>query len=150
MFAFIPYSAPSEVLQPGKEPFDCPAFFVRSELSSILCFLLFAVAFVRRNQFNAFFFKLFVKRVAVIGPVTDQLSKRGLAETLFDGLFYQPRFKRCGGKNLDGKWPALLRSDGHDLGTLAPLGFAYARAPFFAEAKLPSINAVCFRLVCLL
>jgi hypothetical protein len=54
-------------------------------------------------------------------------------------LFHQRALKGCGRKYLKGKWPALLFSDGHDLGTLAPLGLPYTIAPFFAVAKEPSM-----------
>ena len=46
---------PSEVVHPGKEPFHFPSSSIASELPSILG-LLFAVAAVGRDHFDAVFF----------------------------------------------------------------------------------------------
>src|SRR5208283_151560 len=50
-------------------------------------------------------------------------------------------FRRGGRSQVVSQRNTLAIDHHHPLCTLAPLGFADASAPFFAEAKLPSINA---------
>src|SRR5215210_617535 len=99
---------------------------------------------MRRNQFNASSFKFFIQRIAVISTVAYQPCDFCFCKALLYGWLHQCTFKRRGAKDLHSQRPALFRYDGHQLRTLAPLGFAYTVAPFLAEAKLASTTSTSF------
>jgi len=64
-------------LKPGNGSFDRPAAFVSAQRSVILGLVFrFAVAPMRRNQFNAFFCQLIRQLVTVVGFVADR-GRRG-------------------------------------------------------------------------
>lgn len=85
-----------------------------------------------RNEFNTLSLHPPVQWIAVISLITNQLTNFCFAESVPEGLFHQIAFKGCGRKHLYRMWPAVFCGNGHDLGAFAPLGFAYARTPFFA------------------
>ena len=65
---------PSEVVHPGEEPFDLPAFFVAAELPPILRFT--SVAAVRGDHLDAIFvFELLIELVRVVSLVADQSGR---------------------------------------------------------------------------
>jgi len=88
VFVFMSGHAASIIEQPSKEAFHFPPSFIAPEFPSILCFLLPAVAFVRSNQFNAFFFALLIQRIRVIRFVPDELFRQLLDKTFLKGLLY--------------------------------------------------------------
>jgi hypothetical protein len=53
---FVTHNYSPEITQPRKQTFNLPASFATPEFSAVLRFCLFAVRFVRRNQFNIEFF----------------------------------------------------------------------------------------------
>jgi tetratricopeptide (TPR) repeat protein len=70
---FIPYNQPTEILKPGKKPFNLPSSFVGSQLSAVLSFWLFSTSPVRRNYFNtALSHQCLVQRIRVIGFIANE------------------------------------------------------------------------------
>ena len=68
---------------------------------------------------------------------------------LFECLVDKGDFCRRGRVDMASKWNTLTVDHHHPLRSFAPLGLSDSRAPFFAGAKLPSINAssqsrICF------
>jgi hypothetical protein len=69
--AFITNHQATKVAKMGKKPFNLPAAFVASQLSTVLSSSFLAVSPVGRNHLNACFSEFSVERVAVIGFVAD-------------------------------------------------------------------------------
>ena len=140
----------AEVSQPSIGSFDLPAFAVASEWASILSWLAHSVCLVGYDQFDATLAQAHAKRVAVIGLVGNQplrflpwaaavAAVRGADRG--EGDFGEFDFRRRGRSQVLSHRKTLAIDHHHPLCTLAAPGFSDPGAPFFAEAKLPSMNA---------
>src|SRR4051794_13556342 len=69
----VPNNQPAEVLQPGEEALHFPAAFVPAQRSAILSLVLGTVAPVRSNHLNALLRERLVKRITVVGFVSDEV-----------------------------------------------------------------------------
>ena len=138
MIEFVPSDKSSEVLEPADGSLDLPASLIPAQRSTILGRRFLAIAFVGSDQLGTTFFQPRSQRVAVSSLVVDQLarstpdhafSKQRLDESYFvwAGTFDQVATRR-----------ATTVREQQDLGPFAAFGLTYAKAPFFAEANVPS------------
>ena len=139
---FISYNQSPEVLQPGKKPFNLPSATVWPQLSAVLGFWLFPINFMWRNQlYTTFFHQSFIKWIAVISLITNDFFRCIGSKTAIDRFFDKFHFMRRGAFHTSGDRKTRSVCDCHDLGALATLCLADSKTPFFAGAKLPSMNA---------
>lgn len=138
MIEFVSCHKPSEILQPADGSFDFPSFAVTFELSAVLGCWFHAISFVGRNQVDAAFEKTQPQRVTVSCKIVDQLLRSPTKNPILNQRFNQIDFMRAGTFNHVSVRQAIAVNQQHDLGSLAPLGLAYAKAPFFAGANVPS------------
>jgi hypothetical protein len=137
------------ISEPGKGSFNFPTSFISSQLSTITILLLFVITPIRANQLNATCLEFPSQRVAVIALVSDQTPGLFLRSALgfsgyidiFQRFFEQRRFVRARRVQVVSQRNTFAVDHHHPLRALAPAGLADAFAPFFAGAKLPSINA---------
>lgn len=139
---FIPYNNSSEILKPCKEPLNPPAASIRSQLSAVLCFWLFSTHSMRRNHlYTTFLHQFLIKWIAVIRLITNELVRRKGSKTAVDRFLNKFHLVRGGAFHTYGDRKTRSVCDCHDLGAFAALCLADSKTPFFAGAKLPSMNA---------
>jgi len=139
---FISNNQTPEVLKPGKEPFDFPATLIASEFAAILSAWSLPALAMWRNHFNATFFaKLLIKFVAIVSFITYNFIWSVLGKTFIYRCLNQLHFVRRSAFHVSGDRKTRSVCDGHDLGAFAALCLADSKTPFFAGAKLPSMNA---------
>ena len=82
----------------------------------------------------------FIQRITVIRHITSYFFRHILKETGIKGIINKPYFMRAGTccANGDRKTESVCKA--HNLGSFALFGFAHTITPFFAGAKVPSIN----------
>jgi len=140
----------AEVSQPCIGSLDLPTFAIAAQGTSVLCCLANPASSVRHDQLDASLLQSCSQRVAVVGPVANQplrfLPRTAAPTSVRDadrckGGFREFDFRRGGRSQVVSQRNTLAIDHHHPLCTLAALGFADSSAPFFAEAKLPSINA---------
>jgi len=140
----------AEVSQPSIGSLYLPAFAIASEWPSILGGLAHPVCLVRRDQFDTPSLEALAQRVAVVGLVGNQplrllpwATTTAAARDADRGKrdFRKFSFRRRGRSQVLSQRNTVAIDHHHPLCTLAPLGFSDSSAPFFAEAKLPSMKA---------
>jgi hypothetical protein len=132
---------PSKIMQPGKEPFDLPTPTVASQLAPVLGPGPAAIDFMRCDQLDAvLLFQLLVERIAVVSPIPDHALGRGRREALLDGGFDELGLMRRSASNPHGDRKTMALRNCHDLGPFAAACWTNRTAPFFAPAKVASIN----------
>lgn len=132
---------PAAVAQSGDEAFDLPPAFVSAQHSLVLGCRPPAALAVGRDQLHCVLrCQPFVQGVAVLGPVSNEALGSLGDEALVEALLHQFRLVGRGAGHRGAQGQAIGITEDHDLGALALLGFADARAPFFAAAKVPSMN----------
>jgi hypothetical protein len=130
----------AEVVHPGEEPLDLPAFLVAAQLASVL--RLAPVPTVRRDQFNAVLFgKGLVQLVRIVRLVADQPGRELVEEASGKNLFDQLALRRRSALHRYGEWKTVISGESDDLRALATARGADGKAPFFALAKVASTNA---------
>lgn len=137
------------IAQPRKRSFYFVATSVPPHFASIVILASLVIASIGTNQLDPAFGQTFAKRIAVVSSVGDQairifprpaaaFSRYGDA---VDCAFQERHFRRGRAVQVVSQRNTLAVNHHHPLRALAPLGLADAVAPFFAGAKLPSINA---------
>jgi hypothetical protein len=146
-YAVITHGQAPEKSQPRIGALDFPASLVASKFTPIRIRLLLFVFPIGNNQFNASPFQSPPQSIAVISLVgydalrTLPRSAPGTRDfDLGERRFGQRGFVRGCRRQENSQRNTLAISQNHPLGTLAPLGFSHGQAPFFAEAKLPSMK----------
>lgn len=127
----------SVVSKPSNGTFYLPSALVAPQFSPILNFDLPFLS-MRSNKFYSLFFQFITELLRIIRFITNQ--SLGLFPQFlnrFIGQFYLMWRGRVQGHS---QRNALAVCHHHKIRTLAPLGFADLRAPFFAGIKLPSIK----------
>ena len=138
----IPYNQAPVILKPGKKSFNIPSASVGSQLSAILSFGLFTTHSMWRNHlYTAFLHQFLIKRITVISLITDELVWRIRSKTAVDCFLNKLHFMRGGAFHTSGDRKTRSVCDCHALGAFATLRLADSKTPFFAGAKLPSMNA---------
>jgi len=137
------------IAQPRKSPLNFVTTFVTPHLPAVIILLLFVVASVWTNHVNTTLFQSLTKPVTVVSLVGDQplrffprtspaIARHGdIAQRLFD----ERDFVRGRRVQVVSQRNTLAVDHHHPLRSLAAFGLSDAFAPFFAGAKLPSINA---------
>src|SRR6185312_3556276 len=139
---------PPKVAQPGKGPFYFPTATIAPQGTTVGGFA-FSVAAVRRNQLCAPGQQSPPQVVAIVGLVGDNARQLGRAqaavgagqEYFFERRLQQRYFRRRGRRQECSERNTFTVHQYHPLRSLAALGLADFRAPFFAGAKLPSAKA---------
>ena len=131
-----------EVLKPGKQALNLPSAPVTPQFPAVLGSRFFPSSTVRCDHFNtAFIEKLIVKFIAVVGFIANQLiwhiAGKAAVYRGLDKLYFMGR----SAFNVSGDRKTSSVCDCHDLGAFAALCLADSKTPFFAGAKLPSMNA---------
>lgn len=125
----------AEVVHPGEEPFDLPAFSVAAKRSSILCFA--AIPAVGCDHLDAVFgFECCVERVRVIGLVADQPRGEFVEEAAGEHFFDKVAFRRRSALHRYGDWKTVISGDSDDLRALARRVGPTARPPFLRSRRL--------------
>jgi len=142
---------PAIITQPRKGPLNLIATFITSQLTTIIILLSLIVAPVWANQFNTSLSQTLSQRVTVVSPVGNQASRvfsRTTSAWAPDGnIFYRFFEKRdlVRGRRVQvvsqSRPVGIAVDHHHPLRSFAPFGLSDAFAPFFAGAKLPSMNA---------
>jgi len=147
----MPYQQAAIITEPGECAFNDPAFSVPPQFSAVLHFRLFPIFSMRHNQINFQFFKPLSKGVTVIAFIGNQAygaffraaSSGSGDDYRFERFFGERDFRgRCRGKGASQR-NTLAVDHHHPLRSFAPFGRPNSGPPFFAGAKLPSINASC-------
>ncbi len=144
----VSYRQTAKAADPGKGAFD----FITPSVSLFRGFpkflLVLPVLPIRRDEFDSTLGKNLSQRIAVIPFICDESLGTGLRTTLpsimdsdvFESLVYKGDFRWRGRVEMASKWNTLTVDHHHPLRSFSPFGFPDSRAPFFAGAKLPSIN----------
>ena len=139
---FVSNDKSPEILKPGKKPFYFPSSPIRPQFPSILGFGFLSSFSMRRYYLNMTLFKQsLIKAIAIIRFVTNNLIRSIMGKATVYRIFNQFHFMRRSAFNVSGDRNTRSVCDGHDLGAFAALCLADSKAPFFAGAKLPSMNA---------
>ncbi len=130
----------SEVLHPGEEAFDLPAFFVAAQLAPVLGFA--PVAAVRGDPLDVVFvLELAVELVRVVGLVSDQSSGQFVEKASGKNFLNTLALGRRSALDRYGERKTVARGGSDDLGALAALDRTDREAPVLALAKVASTNA---------
>lgn len=139
---FISNDKPPEILEPSKKSFHFPSPSIWSQFAPILGFRFLSSLSMRRHHFNsALFKKLFIKLVTVIRFIPNQFIRCIFRKTTVYCCFHKLYFMGRSAFNVSGDRNTRSVCDCHDLGAFAALCLADSKTPFFAGAKLPSMNA---------
>ncbi len=139
----------AEVTQPSEGALYDPSSLIAAQRSTVLRRRFAAILPMRDDQLDAACRQLLAQGVAIVAPVGDQAAGLLPGTTAAMPVPYADRRERCRDE-LDlrrGRSVKVVSQRNtravdhhHPLRALAPLGFADSAAPFFAGAKLPSIN----------
>jgi hypothetical protein len=148
---FIPDHHAPEFLEPGIRPFNLPPFLVAAEFAPILMRRLFVVLSCWHYRFDTALGQFLLYGIGVIRAIHDQvlgLSSEQIPGPLLDG--YLQRFhlgRRC---RLQENSERSTRAIGQyqKLASLAALGLADLRPPFFADTNVPSTKHSFQRICC--
>jgi hypothetical protein len=91
---------------------------------------------MRRDRLDTLGGQLRIQRVAVVGAISDQAGRRSHNVALGESVFDKGDFMRTSRRRVDGDWKTRAVCRRHELRTVAPLGLAHARAPFFRRHKV--------------
>jgi len=139
---FVPDNQPPEILKPGKQPLHLPSTPIASQLPAVLGSWFFTSFTMGCNHFNTAFVKeLIVQFVAVVSFVANQLVRGITSKAAVYRGPHQPYLVGRSAFHVSGDRKTSSVCDCHDLGALATLCLADSKTPFFAGAKLPSMNA---------
>ena len=139
---FVPNNQPPEVLKPGKQTLHLPSTPIASQFSAVLGVRFFASFAMRGNHFDTSILKeSIVKWIAVVRFITNQLIRGILSKAavyrILDKLYLVGR----SAFHVSGDRKTRSVCNCHDLGAFAAFCLADSKTPFFAGAKLPSMNA---------
>ncbi len=146
--SFPPRDESAVVSQPGECSLDFPPFSISPQRPSILSRRTAASPTMWTDQFYSSLRELPAQRIAIIRPIGDQ-PLRLLLGSSSSSAWYGDRVQ-CflderdfpGGRRVQvvSQRKTLAVDHHHPLRSLAALGLADAGPPFFAGAKLPSMN----------
>lgn len=145
--AVVAHGQSAIVAEPGVGAFDFPAASVAPQLASVIKGFLLLVPAVRSNQLDTALFQPAPQRITVVAFVgNDALRFRAWPSA--PSWHFHSRERGFGERDLVGRGRrqecsqrnTLAVDQYHPLRALAALGFSDRSAPFFAGAKLPSMN----------
>ena len=136
---FVARHESTEVLQPGEEAFNLPAAAVAAELSAVLGDVP-AVRAMWRDELDPALGQLGIQGVAVVSAVADDARWQLPEEPALQGVFDERYFAGICTCDSNGERKTSAVCECHDLGAFAFAGEADGEAPFFAPAKVASMN----------
>ena len=130
--------------EPGDGPFNDPALAVDAQPPAIFVGPVNSIVAVRTDERDAPSGQLLTQRIAVVAAVADQAVRFAVPGRYARGerLLDERDLGRRGRGEAYSQRKTLTLHQYHALCTFPPLGGTDVRAPFFAEAKVPSMNAV--------
>lgn len=136
----------AEVLQPCKSTLNHPSTLVSTQFTAILILLFLIITPIRAYQLNATLGQSLTKRVAVIASVSNYPFRlfSWSATTisghcnLINSRLQQLYLTRRGRIEISTDRDSAAIDHHHPLRTFSAFGLSNTRAPFLAEAKLPS------------
>lgn len=145
----VPDHEAAVVPQPREEPFDLPAPAVATQRTTVLGGGLHAIPAVGADELDPSLRQAGAQRIAVVAAIGDQargLLARPAAAGARDGnrverLVDERDFRRGGRGQGASQRKTRAVCHHHPLRAFPPLGRADGEPPFFAGAKLPSMNA---------
>ena len=137
----MPHDQSPELTEPRDGSLDDPASTIASQLSTVLSRFATTPAAMRTNQFQAFVAERGSQSIAVVGSIGNQNRMTLGAHSLLDDTRRQLYFRRRRGVDGTCQRYSLAIRHHHPLCTFSTLGFSDVGAPFFAGAKLPSMNS---------
>lgn len=130
----------TEVLKPGKQPFNLPAPAVSPKLAAILCFWTNSISFVGSNKPRSSHLQLFIERIRVVGSIAKQAFGKLVDDSSLESCLNEGNFMRGSTACVDGERKTSAVCNCHEFRTLAPLGRTNTESPFLAEANDPSME----------
>ncbi len=135
------------VAEPGIRAFDFPATSVAPELATVIKGFLVFVPAVGSDQLDPALFHASPQRITVIAFIGNDALRFGAWPTAAarhshprERGFGESDFVRRGRRQECSQRNTLAVDQYHPLRAFATLGFSDGSAPFFAGAKLPSMN----------
>lgn len=138
--AFVACHETAEVLKPREETFDFPATAITAELAAILGDVA-ARGTMRRDELDAPTCHAGIERVAVIAAIANEPLWQASQEALLQDVINKSNLTRGRTCGSNGERKTSSVCDCHDLGAFPFAGKADGGAPFFAPAKVASMNA---------
>jgi hypothetical protein len=145
--AVVTNSQSAIVAEPGVGAFHFPATPVAPQFASVSKGLLFLVPAVRSNQLDSALFHSAAQRITVVALIGNDALRLGAWPAAWARHFHprqrgfrERHFVRRGRREECSQRNTFAVDQYHPLRALAALGFADRFAPFFAGAKLPSMN----------
>jgi len=139
---FVANNQAPEILKPSKQALHLPSSPIAPQFSAVLGFWLFPSSTMWRNHFHTTLIKKpFVKFIAVVGLIAHHLIRGILGKATVDRILDKRYLVGRSAFNVSGDRKTRSVCDCHDLGAFATLCLADSKTPFFAGAKLPSMNA---------
>ena len=130
----------TEVLQPREEALDLPAAAVATQLAPVLRLVLPGRP-MRRNELDPPGEHPGIQRVAVIAAIANESCRQRAEEARLQCGFDEREFAGVCTCDSNGERKTSTVCDCHDLGAFPFSGEADGEAPFFAPAKVASMNA---------
>ncbi len=138
---FIANNQATEVLQPSKQPLYFPASFVASQRPAILRRRFSPIHFVRGDHLHVSLIgQLFIQLVRVIRLIANQLLRQLFQHAGIQRVVHQRYFMRASAACVHGERNTFSVDKAHDFSAFPAFGLADTNAPFFAGAKVPSMN----------
>src|SRR5262245_57805687 len=139
---FIANDQAAKVVQPGEKPFNLPTALEAAQSTTVLSDSIRPTALtVWGDHLGAELMEyFFIKRVTVVGLISNQPLWHIRNKPLLQRLVNQLYFSRASTVCAYGDRKTIAVCNCHDLGALAAFSFSHAEPPFFAGAKLPSMN----------
>ena len=137
---FVTNNDSSVVLYPGKESFHFPTPLVSTQLSTVLRFRLFPIAFMRRDHLDSKLSQFHVQWVGIISLIADQFFRFLGNQSVLDRRADEPDFMRRSTRCVNGERKTSAVCHCHEFRTFAPLGLSDSKPPFLAETNVPSIK----------
>ena len=134
----VPCDQAAEGLQPADRAFDDPAPAKAAQGPAVLRGRSLSAAAMRAYQLDVAIGQPRAKRVAVGGSVVDQAVGHVGSDRLVEQRLNQSDFRGTCAIDVDRQRQAGAIDEQHELAALAALRGAYAIAPFFGEAIVPS------------
>jgi hypothetical protein len=138
--AFIASDESSEAHHPGEEPFDVPTPAIAAQRATVLGLGL-SSGVVGCDHLNAIVSEVTVEFVAIVGAVSDELFRERLYESRGKRAVDELRFMALTARSPYGDRKAMTVCHCHDLGRFAASSDPNFKAPLFAPACVPSMNA---------
>jgi hypothetical protein len=139
---FVPDNQPPEVLKPGKQALYLPSAPIASQFPAVLGIRFFTSFAMGCDHFDTSIIKeSIVKWIAVVRLITNQLVRGILSKAAVYRILDKFYLVGRSAFHVSGDRKTRSVCNCHDLGAFAALCLADSKTPFFAGAKLPSMNA---------